>query len=178
MISPASTSNHLECQQQTRAFLNGKRIKECSENDRWQYFFRTVPSNGADAEMLVKYANKYLEQQPNKPKTALLFDNPNSLYSKSLKEQFKKRFESIGGKITSIDLTKESWELYTIIAEEIQKRKAEVLFLLPDGQTSPSFDKAIELITKNNQLNGSDLILASWTLYLERTINQLKEQGD
>ena len=178
LISPTSTSNHLECQQQTRAFLNGKRIKECSDDDRWQYFFRTVPSNGADAEMLVEYAKKYLEQQPNKPKTALLFYNPNSPYSKSLKEQFENKFQSIGGKITSIDLTKESWELYTIIAEEIKKRKAEVLVLLPDGQTSPSFDKAIELITKNNQLNGSDFILASWTLYLERTINQLKEQGD
>ncbi|WP_293140745.1 ABC transporter substrate-binding protein [Okeania sp. SIO3I5] len=77
MISPTSTSTSLSS----------------------KVFVRTVPSDAAAGKKLANYAyNDWIDN-------VVIFYNPKSAYSKSLKETFEKNFNNLGGEVFwSIDL--------------------------------------------------------------------------
>ncbi|MFM7367147.1 MAG: ABC transporter substrate-binding protein, partial [Sphaerospermopsis kisseleviana] len=72
-------------------------------------FFRSVYSDESAGQKLAEYAYKQL-----KLKTAVIFANPNSPYSNSIREVFTNTFEKLGGEVVRkplIDLTATTFDL-------------------------------------------------------------------
>ena len=120
MISPTSTSESLS-------------------------IFRTVPSDRISAQALASYLIKNVQQQ----KVAVFF-NPQSNYSKSLREQFSQSFVASGGQVVKeFDLSTPLFKASTAI-NQAKKQGATALVLLPDSQTSSNaFRNSLKLIKAN-----------------------------
>ncbi|MFN6477988.1 ABC transporter substrate-binding protein [Nostoc sp. DedQUE07] len=107
IISPSSTSTQLQ-----------------SKN-----FFRSLPSDAAEAKQLAKYAfDKKLTK-------VVIFSNPDSLYSDSMREEFTKIFESLGGKVLhkpEINLADTSLDMDSEVRISIYRDKVEAAVLIPD----------------------------------------------
>ena len=102
MISPTSSSTSLQS----------------------DFFFRTTPSDAAAATKLAQY----LTRQLNIPQV-VLFYNPNSDYSTSLKESFESEFK--GKVVNSINLSHDDFDAKSQVTESISlKAKAALLFPL------------------------------------------------
>ena len=189
LISPGSTTKYLECRRATKDFLlykqkkdeqqkdfldEHKPIQDCGENEKtWEYFFRTVPTTDIHAQHLVEYMKKEYLKEVSKP-TAVVFYNPDSPYSKSLKEQFEHKFKAIEGEVKkNIDFSQQEFKAQNEI-NKIKKNYPEInaIALFPDGQTSHSFTNSLNLIKENQ---GENLIVSSWSLYNQRVLDKLSK---
>ncbi|MDY7005722.1 MAG: ABC transporter substrate-binding protein [Cyanobacteriota bacterium] len=122
--------------------------KLSSRND---FFFSMIPSDATIAQAITSYL---INQSTNKQQIVALFDNPNDIYSESLKNKFMISFSAGGGKILqdlndSFDLSRTSFNASAAI-DRVEKQKATAIVLLPDIST---LAKAIEVIKANWQLN-------------------------
>ena len=130
------------------AISSGSTTEELTRKPR-KFFFRTAPTTRIEAESLVNQLILAGE------KKAAVFYNPNSPFSVSLWEEFKKQFEALGG-TTSIsnyyDLSNTNFNAEAAITE-VEKAGETGLLLIPDGQVTNSLENAIEMIKANNDRN-------------------------
>jgi branched-chain amino acid transport system substrate-binding protein len=144
------------------AISSGSTTEELTRRHR-QFFFRTAPTTRIEAESLVNQLILAGE------KKAAVFYNPNSPFSLSLWEEFKKQFEALGG-TTSIsnyyDLSNNNFNAEAAI-NEVEKAGKTGLLLIPDGQVTNSLENAIEMIKANNDRNW---VVGPWTLYDPETL--------
>jgi branched-chain amino acid transport system substrate-binding protein len=144
MISPTSTSTSLSS----------------------KVFFRTLPSDAAAGQKLAGYAyNKLVVDD------AVIFYNPKSAYSKSLKEVFEKNFKSLGGKVVrSIDLSDPNFDATMELTRIALKKEAQSALLFPDTQFT---SVALEIARANSQLQGGEKLklLGGDALYKPTTLN-------
>lgn len=120
MISPTSTSEDLS-------------------------IFRTVPSDRATAPKLADYLINNVRQQK-----AAIFYNPQSIYSRSLRDQFRKSFLANKGQVVEeFDLSDALFKADAAI-NQAHKQGAEALVLLPDSLTSRNaFPNAMKVFKAN-----------------------------
>lgn len=150
------------------AISPGSTTEELTRKPR-KFFFRTAPTTSIEAEGLV---NQLLSVGEKK---VAVFYNPNSPFSASLWEEFKKQFESLGGTTIRInnyyDLSQKIFNAPAAI-QEVEKQGRIAILLIPDGQVTSSLENAIEMIKANNDRNW---IVGPWTLYETRTLELAKQ---
>ncbi|MEG4230707.1 bifunctional serine/threonine-protein kinase/ABC transporter substrate-binding protein [Microcoleus sp. Pol11C3] len=150
------------------AISPGSTTQELTRKPR-KYFFRTAPTTSIEAEALVNQLLLVGE------KKAAVFYNPNSPFTASLWEEFKKQFEAKGGATFRIsnyyDLSKNNFNAEAAI-KEVEKAGKTALLVIPDGQVTNSLENAIEMIKANGDRNW---IVGPWTLYEPRTLEVAKE---
>ncbi|MBO3461973.1 bifunctional serine/threonine-protein kinase/ABC transporter substrate-binding protein [Aetokthonos hydrillicola Thurmond2011] len=127
------------------------------------FFFRVVPNTTTSAESLAKYV---LNHSPKHP-TAAIFYSPDSLYSRSMENNFRTIFERKGGKIVKLEDTEFNLSTVQFISQRAIKtakeKGATVFVLFPDGQVNPfSFKNTLSLIDANQ---GHFLIVGGSVLY-------------
>jgi ABC-type branched-subunit amino acid transport system substrate-binding protein len=114
-------------------------------------FFRAVYSDESAGKKLAEYTYKNL-----KLKKAVVFGNPNSPYSKSIREVFTNQFEKLGGEVVRkplIDLTATTFDAEKEVAKTVYGEKAEAALLFPDTQsTNIALDIAKEITKRNETL--------------------------
>ncbi|MGA9380553.1 MAG: ABC transporter substrate-binding protein, partial [Phormidium sp.] len=124
------------------------------------YIFRTMPSDRFTARALSNYMLTQLKKQK-----VVVFYNSASVYSKSLKDEFKNALFYAGeGKIlTEIDLARPDFNAKASVDQAI-KKGAEVLMILPSSDVS---DRALQVVHINRRrLN----LLAGDGFYGEKTL--------
>jgi ABC-type branched-subunit amino acid transport system substrate-binding protein len=139
-------------------------------------FFRTVPSDAAAGKKLAEYARKPLNLN-----SVVIFYNPDSPYSNSIREEFTKNFEKVGGSVVrKIDLTEPKFDPDEVI-KSLLTYKAQAIVLFPDTQST---DVALKIVTANAQqtarLKTSSQnpqrqglkLLGGNTLYSQTTLNE------
>ncbi len=150
------------------AISPGSTTEELTRKPR-KFFFRTAPTTSIEAEGLV---NQLISVDQKK---VAVFYNPNSPFSASLWEEFKKQFEALGGTTFRInnyyDLSKNNFNAPAAIAE-VEKEGKIAILVIPDGQVTSSLENAIEMIKANNDRNW---IVGPWTLYETRTLELAKQ---
>ncbi|MEG4840841.1 bifunctional serine/threonine-protein kinase/ABC transporter substrate-binding protein [Microcoleus sp. B9-D4] len=150
------------------AISPGSTTEELTRKPR-KFFFRTAPTTSIEAEALVNQLLLVGE------KKAAVFYNPNSPFSASLWEEFKKQFEAKGGSTFRIrnyyDLSKNKLDAEAAITE-VEKSGKTALLVIPDGQVTTALENAIEMIKANGDRNW---IVGPWTLYEPRTLEVAKE---
>ncbi|NQE34277.1 bifunctional serine/threonine-protein kinase/ABC transporter substrate-binding protein [Microcoleus asticus] len=155
-------------QNQLVAISPGSTTEELTRKPR-KFFFRTAPTTSREAESLVNQLIAVGE------KKAAVFYNPNSPFSASLWEEFKKQFETQGGATFRVsnyyDLSKNNFNAKAAI-KEVEKAGKTALLVIPDGQVTNSLENAIEMIKINSDRNW---IVGPWTLYEQRTLEVAKE---
>jgi branched-chain amino acid transport system substrate-binding protein len=123
-------------------------------------FFRVVDSD--------EIAGKKLAQHTNTLgfKKVVIFNNPNSPYSKSITEVFTNEFEKMGGKVVrTIDLSNKKFDPREEVITSIYEFQAEAAILFPDTEhTNATID-----IAKANDDNSLSL-LGGHTLYSNDTL--------
>ncbi|MFM6122456.1 MAG: ABC transporter substrate-binding protein [Sphaerospermopsis kisseleviana] len=133
-------------------------------------FFRSVYSDESAGQKLANYAYKQL-----KLKTAVIFANPNSPYSNSIREVFTNTFEKLGGEVVRkplIDLTATTFDPEKEVAKSVYTDKAEVALLFPStDKTDIAINIAKEITNRNARLKTQNFpiqevkMLAGDTLY-------------
>lgn len=155
-------------QNQLIAISPGSTTEELTRKPR-KFFFRTAPTTSIEAEALV---NQLLGVGEKK---AAVFYNPNSPFSASLWEEFKKQFEAKGGTTFRLsnyyDLSKNNFNPEAAI-KEVEKAGKTALLVIPDGQVTNSLENAIEMIKANDDRNW---IVGPWTLYEPSTLEVAKQ---
>ncbi|MEG4440265.1 bifunctional serine/threonine-protein kinase/ABC transporter substrate-binding protein [Microcoleus sp. AT9_B5] len=150
------------------AISPGSTTEELTRKPR-KFFFRTAPTTSIEAEGLVNQLIAVGE------KKAAVFYNPNSPFSASLWEEFKKQFETQGGTNFRLsnyyDLSKNNFNAEAAI-KEVEKAGKTALLVIPDGQVTNSLENAIEMIKANGDRNW---IVGPWTLYEQRTLEVAKQ---
>jgi ABC-type branched-subunit amino acid transport system substrate-binding protein len=150
------------------AISPGSTTEELTRKPR-KFFFRTAPTTSIEAEGLV---NQLISVARKK---VAVFYNPNSPFSASLWEEFKKQFEALGGTTFRInnyyDLSKNNFNAAAAIAQ-VEKEGKIAILVIPDGQVTSSLENAIEMIKANNDRNW---IVGPWTLYETRTLELAKQ---
>ena len=149
------------------AISPGSTTEELTRRPR-KFFFRTAPTTSIEAEGLV---NQLISVDEKK---VAVFYNPNSPFSASLWEEFKKQFEAQGGatfRINNYDLSKNDFNAEAAI-KEAEKAGKTALLVIPDGQVTSSLENALEMIKANNDRNW---IVGPWTLYETRTLELAKQ---
>ncbi|MBW4494762.1 MAG: ABC transporter substrate-binding protein [Oscillatoria princeps RMCB-10] len=108
-------------------------------------FFRTTHNNSVSAPALAGYLINRAQQ-----KKAAVFYNPQSNYSRDLRQQFRISFEASGGAvIEEVDLSDASFNAGTAI-NRAQQKGATALVLFPDSQKREnSFLHTLPVITAN-----------------------------
>jgi len=150
------------------AISPGSTTEELTRKPR-KYFFRTAPTTSIEAESLV---NQLLVVGEKK---AAVFYNPNSPFTASLWEEFKKQFEAQGGETFRIsnyyDLSKNNFNAEAAI-KEVEKGGKTALLVIPDGQVTDSLENALKMIKANNDRNW---VVGPWTLYDPGTLELAKD---
>lgn len=150
------------------AISPGSTTEELTRKPR-KFFFRTAPTTSIEAEALVNQLISVGE------KKVAVFYNPNSPFSASLWEEFKKQFEAEGGATFRInnyyDLSKNNFNAEAAI-KEVDKFGKTALLVIPDGQITNSLENSIEMMKFNNDRNW---IVAPWTLYEPRILKVAKQ---
>jgi len=149
MISPTSTSEDLS-----------------SINQGNSIFFRTVPSDRISAQAL----SGYLSNQIRQPKVAIFY-NPQSNFSKSLRDQFHASYSGSGGEIvTEFANLSDPFLNASQAINQAQKQGVTTLVLFPDGQTDPfAFRNALKIVKANQGrywIAGGDSLYSSEVLQL------------
>ncbi|MBD0341761.1 MAG: amino acid ABC transporter substrate-binding protein, partial [Microcoleus sp. Co-bin12] len=158
------------------AISSGSTTEELTRKPR-KYFFRTAPTTRIEAESLVNQLILAGE------KKAAVFYNPNSPFSVSLWEEFKKQFEALGGTTSKssnyYDLSNNNFNAEAAI-NEVEKAGKTGLLLIPDCHVTNSLENAIEMIKANNDRNW---VVGPWTLYdpgtlkLATQLNSIEKLG-
>ena len=152
------------------AISPGSTTEELTRKPR-KFFFRTATTTSIEAESLVNQLLRVGE------KKATVFYNPNSPFTASLWEEFKKQFEAQEGATFRIrnyyDLSKNKNNFNAEAAiKEVEKGGKTALLLIPDGQVTDSLENALSMIKANNDRNW---VVAPWTLYDPRTLELAKD---
>jgi branched-chain amino acid transport system substrate-binding protein len=123
-----------------------------------QYVFRTVPSDAIAAKNLVDYMLKKLG-----PVNVAVAYDPDSAYSKSLKEAFQKR---LGSKnfVVECDLSQQTLKARECV-NRAEQQKAKVLLLVPG---KGHLEKALGII---NNCTGELKLLGGDAMYNSRTLS-------
>lgn len=108
------------------------------------YIFRTMPSDRFTARALSNYMLTQLKKEK-----VIVFYNSASMYSKSLKDEFKNALFYAGkGKVlTEIDLARPDFNAKTSVEQAI-KKGAEVIVLVPSSDVS---DRALQVVHINRR---------------------------
>jgi eukaryotic-like serine/threonine-protein kinase len=134
-----------------------------------KFFFRTAPRTSSESEGLVNFL---IEAGI---KRVAAFYNPNSPFTASLWEEFKKQFEAKGGTFIRIrefeDLSKSDFNAEKAI-EAVQKIDQTAILVIPDGQVTNALENALEMIKINRNYNW---IVGPWTLYDPKTLKTAKQ---
>jgi len=150
------------------AISPGSTTEELTRKPR-KFFFRTAPTTSIEAESLVNQLLLVGE------KKAAVFYNPNSPFTASLWEEFKKQFEAQGGETSRIsnyyDLSKNNFNAEAAI-KEVEKGGKTALLVIPDGQVTNSLENALKMIKANNDRNW---VVGPWTLYDPGTLELAKD---
>jgi len=149
------------------AISPGSTTEELTRKPR-KFFFRTAPTTSIEAEGLV---NQLLSVGQKK---VAVFYNPNSPFSASLWEEFKKQFESQGGstfRTSNYDLSKNDFNAKAAI-KEVEKSGKTAIAVIPDGQVTKAVENALDMIKANDDRNW---IVGPWTLYEPRTLKAAKQ---
>jgi ABC-type branched-subunit amino acid transport system substrate-binding protein len=112
-------------------------------------FFRAVYSDESAGKKLAEYTYKNL-----KLKKAVIFANPNSPYSHSIREIFTNQFEKLGGEVVHkplIDLTATTFDAEKEVAKSVYSDNAEAALLFPDTESTDIALKIAKEITKRNE---------------------------
>ncbi|QJB46614.1 ABC transporter substrate-binding protein [Dolichospermum flos-aquae] len=138
-------------------------------------FFRAVYSDESAGKTLAEYTYKIL-----KLKKAVVFGNPNSPYSNSIREVFTNQFEKLGSEVVHkplIDLTAPTFDAEKEVAKSVYSNKAEAALLFPDTRsTKIALKIAIETTKRNETLKSKNpprpelKMLAGDTLYNNETL--------
>ncbi|MCP2730521.1 ABC transporter substrate-binding protein [Limnofasciculus baicalensis] len=110
-------------------------------------FFRTVPSDHPAGKKLAEYASQTL-----KLKKVVIFANPESTYSDSMREVFTKYFEKLGGEVVHpplINLADPKLDVDKEVPKSVWRYQAEGAALFPDTQHT---DVALKVIKYNGDL--------------------------
>ncbi|MCF2146104.1 ABC transporter substrate-binding protein [Desmonostoc muscorum LEGE 12446] len=138
-------------------------------------FFRSLPSDAAGGKKLAEYAFKTL-----KLRRVVIFSNPKSSYSDSMREEFTKIFENLGGEVVhkpQINLADVSLNMDLEVNKSIYGLKAEAAVLIPDRK---HMDIALKIARVNqnvaerfksqNQNKSAMKLLGGDTLYSNETL--------
>ncbi|MEH1802851.1 MAG: ABC transporter substrate-binding protein [Nostoc sp.] len=136
VISPSSASNTLE----------------------GNIFFRIVPSNAGSSERLAKYATNSLLNK------VIIFYNPKSEYSNSLRKEFKRNFK--GQIIDQIDLTDPTLNIEQKLKNSASQKVQAVMLFADVEHTATALE--IAKVNANNQLGLK--LLAGSTLYNQKIL--------
>ena len=112
-------------------------------------FFRAVYSDESEGKKLAEYTYKNL-----KLSKVVIFANPNSPYSNSIREVFTNEFEKLGGKVVPkpmIDLTATTFDAEKEIAKSVYGEKVQAALLFPDTQSINIAMKITKEITNRNE---------------------------
>lgn len=118
-------------------------------------FFRTVSSDASAGTKLAEYTYNNLQL-----KRAVIFANPNSPYSNSIREVFINRFEKLGGEVVRkplINLTDPNFDARSEISTTVYSKDkfAQAALLFPDTQSTDTAIKiAREIIRRNARLKN------------------------
>lgn len=124
MIAPTSTSTEL--------------TQLAKGDDGVNYIFRTIPNDQFTGTALARYALGTMGK-----KNAILFFNPNSSYSQSLKDAFVSTFNLEGGSISQeVDLSQGN------PAEALATATGDLVVLLPDSST---FEPTVAVVKTNQK---------------------------
>jgi eukaryotic-like serine/threonine-protein kinase len=126
-----------------------------------RYVFRTMPSDRYTARALSTYLLTQLKKQK-----AVVFYNSNSVYSQSLKNEFKDALFYLGGGqvVQEFDLSRPDFKARESVEKAI-KKEAEALVLLPSNEVS---DRALQVV----QINGKRLkLIAGDGFYTPKTLD-------
>ncbi|UUO15661.1 ABC transporter substrate-binding protein [Dolichospermum heterosporum] len=142
-------------------------------------FFRAVYSDESGGKKLAEYTYKNL-----KLSKAVIFANPNSPYSNSIREVFTNEFEKLGGKVVPkpmIDLTATTFDAEKEVAKSVYGEKVQAALLFPDTQSINIAMKITKEITnRNERLRNSPQnspirqlkMLSGDTLYKNETLDR------
>ena len=153
------------------AISPGSTTEELTRKPR-KYFFRTAPTTSIEAESLVNQLLRVGE------KKATVFYNPNSPFSASLWEEFKKQFEAQGGETFRIrnyyDLSKNknNFNAEEAIKEVEKKAGKTAILVIPDGQVTDALENGLAMIKANGDRNW---VVGPWTLYEPGTLKVAQE---
>ncbi|MDB9450131.1 ABC transporter substrate-binding protein [Dolichospermum circinale] len=140
-------------------------------------FFRAVNSDESEGKTLAEYIYKNL-----KLKKAVIFANPNSPYSNSIREVFTNEFEKLGGEVVRkplIDLTASTFDPEKEVTKSVyaNNAKAEAALLFPDTRsTNIALNTAKEITKRNERLKTKNpprpelKMLAGASLYKDDTL--------
>jgi ABC-type branched-subunit amino acid transport system substrate-binding protein len=140
-------------------------------------FFRAVNSDKSGGKTLAEYIYKNL-----KLKKAVIFANPNSSYSNSIREVFTNQFEKLRGEVVRkplIDLTASTFDPEKEVTKSVyaNNAKAEAVLLFPDTRsTNIALNTAKEITKRNERLKTKNpprpelKMLAGDTLYTNETL--------
>jgi len=127
-------------------------------------FFRVVDSDEIAGKKLAQYTDSLGF------KKVVIFNNPNSPYSKSITEVFTNEFEKMGGKVVrTIDLSNKKFDPREEVITSIYEFQAEVAILFPDTEHTNS---TIEIAKANKDDNSPLSLLGGHTLYSNDTLTQ------
>jgi ABC-type branched-subunit amino acid transport system substrate-binding protein len=112
-------------------------------------FFRTLPNDAAGGKKLAEYTFNTL-----KLRKVVIFSNPDSSYSTSMREEFTKTFERLGGEVVrkpEINLADTSLDMNAEVRASIYRPeyKAEAAILIPDAR---HIDVALRIANVNKQV--------------------------
>ena len=143
-------------------------------------FFRAVNSDESEGKTLAEYTYKNL-----KLKKAVIFANPNSPYSNSIREVFTNEFEKLGGEVVRkplIDLTASTFDPEKEVTKSVyaNNAKAEAALLFPDTRsTNIALNTAKEITKRNERLKTQKRpelkMLAGASLYKSDTLTNGRE---
>lgn len=128
-----------------------------------KFFFRTQYTSSLIAKSLADYT-----LAKNQKQAAILYNEANP-FGASLKEEFKKYFETKGGKIVrmrNFDLSKTNFNAQKAI-QEIEAQGETAILLVPDALVTNSLSKALEIVKLNGDRNW---IVGAWTLMYPQTL--------
>ncbi|MBO1062366.1 MAG: ABC transporter substrate-binding protein [Aphanizomenon flos-aquae CP01] len=111
-------------------------------------FFRVVYSDESAGKKLAEYTYKNLQLRK-----AVVFGNPTSTYSNSIREIFTNQFEQLGGEVVRkplIDLTASKFDPEKEVTNSVYDYKAEAALLFPDADT---INKAIPIAKEITKIN-------------------------
>ena len=113
-------------------------------------FFRAVYSDQVTGTKLAEYTFNNLQL-----KRAVIFANPNSPYSNSIREVFTNRFEKLGGEVVRkplINLTDPNFDARIEISATVYSKDkfAQAAILFPDTQSTDTAIKIATEITRRN----------------------------
>ncbi|MBO1054869.1 MAG: ABC transporter substrate-binding protein, partial [Dolichospermum sp. DET73] len=111
-------------------------------------FFRVVYSDESAGKKLAEYTYRNLQL-----KKAVVFGNPSSTYSNSIREIFTNQFEKLGGEVVRkplIDLTASKFDPEKEVTNSVYDYKAEAALLFPDADT---INKAIPIAKEITKIN-------------------------